>query len=47
MRAMYTGTLGFKAWGLGSGVKDLGCTLRLKGLFGAFWGKVWALGARV
>ena len=25
----------------------LGYTLRLLGLFGAFWGKVWALGAKV
>ena len=28
-------------------VQGLGSTLRLLGLFGACWGKVWALGAKV
>ena len=27
--------------------KGLGLTLRLLGVLGSFWGKVWALGARV
>ena len=38
--------LGFRVQALGL-PSTLHPTLSLLGLFGAFWGKVWALGARV